>query len=80
MRMALDSDKVTMGNGTDVSSAMQIAKLHRVICNKNGNELDGAVLDGVCHLPDAKFNLFSLSYTMCQPSGSKRKANRSSLI
>jgi hypothetical protein len=62
-RMASDSDKVTMGNGADVS-AMQITKLHGVVCNKHGKELDGAVLDQVCHLPDVKFNLFSLSRMM----------------
>ena len=54
------SDVVTMGNGADVGAKM-IAELLGMICNKHGNELSTVVLKDVTHLPQAKYNLFSLS-------------------
>ena len=38
-----------------------VAELPGTICDKHGNELKTAVLKDVMHLPQAKFNLFSLS-------------------
>ena len=58
---ASSSDSVTMGNDTDVRPKT-IVQLPGVICDKHGNELlKGAVLNNVMHLPEAKYNLFSLS-------------------
>ena len=57
---ATTSDKVPMGNGTDVG-VKTITQLPGTICNKHGNELKYAVLNDVTHLPEAKYNLFSLS-------------------
>ena len=57
---ASTTDLVTMGNSTDVSAKM-IVQLSGVICDKQQNELQDAMLDDVSYLPDVKYNLFSLS-------------------
>ena len=54
------SDSVTMGNGTNVRVKM-IMQLPGMICDKHGNELKTVVLNEMTHLPQAKYNLFSLS-------------------
>ena len=59
LKEASVNDLITMGNGVDVG-ANNIAELPGTICDKHGNELKTAVLKDVMHLPQAKFNLFSL--------------------
>jgi hypothetical protein len=60
LKEASTTDSVTMGNDTNVGAKM-IAKLPGVVCNKEGHELQDAVLDDITYLPGVKYNLFSLS-------------------
>ena len=54
------SDLVTMGNGADIGAKM-IMQSPGMICDKHRNKLKTVVLNDVTHLPQAKYNLFSLS-------------------
>ena len=54
------SDTVTMDNGTDIGAKM-ITQLPGTVCDMHGNKLKTVVLNDVTHLPQAKYNLFSLS-------------------
>jgi hypothetical protein len=41
--------------------AVKIGKISGMICDKHGNELNASILTEVTHLPEGKFNLFSVS-------------------
>jgi hypothetical protein len=60
---ATDEDAITVGNGASVE-AVKIGKISGMICDKHGNELNATTLLEVTHLPEGKFNLFSLSKMM----------------
>jgi hypothetical protein len=76
-KAASPTDLVIMGSGADVG-AKTIAQLPGVVCDKNGCELQEAVLDDVTHLPRAKFNLFSLS-KMTRHGGWKLRGDKEAI-
>ena len=54
------ADAVTVGNGNTIS-ASKVGNIPGMICDKDGKEIKSATLKDVTVLPDAKFNLFSLT-------------------
>jgi hypothetical protein len=58
-------NSIAVGDGTNVK-ASKVANVCGMMCDKCGNELHEATLQDVTHLPDGKFNLFSLSKLLKQ--------------
>ena len=59
-KSATASDSITVGNGTRVAASV-VGDIHGVMCDQFGVELEPGKLCDVSHLPDGKFNLFSVS-------------------
>ena len=59
IKKASGQDSVTMGNGASVKATI-IGNINRTICDKFGNEVCDSQMRDVLHLPNVKFNLFSI--------------------
>jgi hypothetical protein len=53
-------DTITMANGSSENAAV-IGSIAGRLCDKNGNVLNDAKIIDVTHLPEAKYNLFSIT-------------------
>jgi hypothetical protein len=53
-------DAITMANGSS-EDATVIGNISGRVCDKNGNVLNDAKITDVTHLPEAKYNLFSIT-------------------
>jgi hypothetical protein len=60
VKQATKEDSITVGDGTHVR-ATRVANVTGTRCDMYGNELGVSELRDVTHLPNGKFNLFSLS-------------------
>jgi hypothetical protein len=65
VRNATDGEKITMGNGNE-ETATEIGHLPGIVCDKYGNELNRVKIQNVSYLPNASFNLFSLTQMTSQ--------------
>jgi len=54
------SDSVTASNG-DRSKTQSVGSLKGIVCNKSGKQLYPITMKGVKHVPNSKFNLFSVT-------------------
>ena len=53
-------DTITVGDGTHMKVLRMSTSVTGMCCNMYGNELDTLELTDVTHLPNGKFNMFSL--------------------
>jgi hypothetical protein len=53
-------DAITMANGSS-ENATVIGSIAGRLCDKNGNVLNDAKIIDMTHLPEAKYNLFSIT-------------------
>jgi hypothetical protein len=60
VKKAKSVDAITMGNGKS-EDATVIGSIDGRLCDKNGNVLNDAKISNVTHLPEAKYNLFSIT-------------------
>ena len=59
-KRATAGDSITVGNGTRVAASV-VGDISGVMCDQYGVEVGPGKLRKVLHLPDGKFNLFSVS-------------------
>ena len=60
VRKSSKCDDITDASGNNVASKA-IGNIHGKVCNKRGEMITKAVMKNVVHMPDAKYNLFSLT-------------------
>jgi hypothetical protein len=60
VKKARQVDAITMGNGKSEEAAV-IGNIEGRLCDKNGNVLNYAKISDVTHLPQGKYNLFSIT-------------------
>jgi hypothetical protein len=60
VKQASDQDQVTVGNGEQMKSTA-VGDLPVVICDRFGREVEAAVIKDVSVIPNASFNMFSVS-------------------
>jgi hypothetical protein len=61
VKKAKPVNAITMANGSSEDATVIIGNISGRVCDKNGNVLNDAKITDVTHLPEAKYNLFSIT-------------------